>query len=43
MNADRIIVMKNGGIIQQGKHSELIKQQGEYHKLWNLQKHGYIK
>ncbi|MFC1682250.1 ABC transporter ATP-binding protein, partial [Nanoarchaeota archaeon] len=43
MNADRIIVMKNGKIIQQGKHSELIKQMGEYNKLWNLQKGGYIK
>lgn len=43
MSADRIIVMKNGNVIQQGKHSELIKQQGEYKKLWNLQKGGYIK
>lgn len=43
MNADRIIVMKNGKIIQQGKHSDLIKQEGEYKKLWNLQKDGYIK
>ena len=43
MNADRIIVMKEGKIIQQGKHFELIKQPGEYKKLWNLQKGGYIK
>lgn len=43
MNADRIIVMKNGEIIQQGKHSKLIKQPGEYKKLWNLQKGGYLK
>ncbi|MFW6233048.1 MAG: ABC transporter ATP-binding protein [Nanoarchaeota archaeon] len=43
MNADRIIVMKNGKIIQQGKHKDLIKKQGEYKKLWNLQKGGYIK
>jgi len=43
MSADRIIVMKKGKIIQQGKHSELIKQDGEYKKLWNLQKGGYIK
>ena len=43
MNADRIIVLKKGKIIQQGKHSELIKQDGEYERLWNLQKGGYIK
>ncbi len=43
MNADRIIVMKNGKIIQQGKHKKLIQQKGEYKKLWNLQKGGYIK
>jgi len=43
MNADRIIVMKKGKIIQEGKHSDLIKKPGEYKKLWNLQKGGYIK
>ncbi len=43
MHADRIIVMKNGKIVQQGKHEELIKVAGEYSKLWKLQKGGYIK
>ncbi|MEK6758032.1 MAG: ABC transporter ATP-binding protein [Nanoarchaeota archaeon] len=43
MSADRIVVMKDGRIIQQGKHAELIRQSGEYKKLWNLQKGGYIK
>tara|TARA_Y100000310_G_scaffold340741_1_gene437567 strand:- start:308 stop:2104 length:1797 start_codon:yes stop_codon:yes gene_type:complete len=43
MNADRIIVMKKGKIIQQGKHKNLIRKKGEYKKLWNLQKGGYIK
>ena len=42
MDADRIIVMKKGKIIQQGKHSELIKKEGEYKKLWRLQKGGYL-
>ncbi|MBU0893973.1 MAG: ATP-binding cassette domain-containing protein [Nanoarchaeota archaeon] len=42
MNADRIIVMKRGDIIQEGKHFELIKQLGEYKKLWDLQKGGYL-
>ena len=42
MNADRIIVLKKGKIIQEGKHNDLIKQQGEYKKLWDLQKGGYM-
>ncbi|MFW6282563.1 MAG: ABC transporter ATP-binding protein, partial [Minisyncoccales bacterium] len=40
MNADRIIVMKNGKIIQEGNHEKLINQEGEYKKLWNMQKGG---
>jgi ATP-binding cassette subfamily B protein len=42
MNADRIIVMKEGKIIQEGKHLDLIRRPGEYRKLWNLQKGGYL-
>ncbi|MDD5700251.1 MAG: ABC transporter ATP-binding protein [Candidatus Nanoarchaeia archaeon] len=40
MNADKIIVLKNGEIIQSGKHSELVEQKGEYQRLWKLQKEG---
>jgi ATP-binding cassette, subfamily B, heavy metal transporter len=43
MNADRIIVLKEGKIKQTGKHKDLIEKPGEYKKLWNLQKGGYIK
>jgi ATP-binding cassette subfamily B protein len=43
MNADRIIVMDKGKIVQIGDHNTLIKKQGQYKKLWNLQKGGYIK
>ena len=32
-NADRIIVLKEGEIIEQGSHKELIKASGEYSKL----------
>jgi len=43
MSADMIIVMDKGRIIQKGTHKELIKKDGLYKKLWNLQKGGYIK
>jgi len=36
-NADRIIVLKDGKIIEQGTHSELIKASGEYLKLTQQQ------
>ena len=32
-NADRIIVLKNGEIVEQGSHNELLKLSGEYAKL----------
>jgi len=43
MNADRIVVLKKGKIVQMGSHNDLIRKPGEYKKLWNLQKGGYIK
>lgn len=36
-NADLILVMKDGDIIEQGNHSELIKQDGFYASLYNSQ------
>lgn len=41
MSADKIIVLKNGEIIQSGKHDDLVKETGEYKKLWTLQKEGH--
>ena len=35
--ADRIIVLSNGGIVEEGKHEELLRREGEYHKLYMLQ------
>ncbi|MCR5791967.1 MAG: ATP-binding cassette domain-containing protein, partial [Lachnospiraceae bacterium] len=35
-NADRILVMKSGKIIEQGNHRELMLQNGFYAKLYNL-------
>jgi len=36
-NADLIVVMKQGKIVEQGKHQELLNQKGMYHKLVLLQ------
>ncbi|MEC9281918.1 MAG: ABC transporter ATP-binding protein [Bdellovibrionota bacterium] len=36
-DADRIIVMKFGEIIEAGNHDELMQKQGEYHQLRELQ------
>jgi ATP-binding cassette, subfamily B, multidrug efflux pump len=36
-NADHILVMKDGNIIEQGNHDELIKQNGFYAELYNSQ------
>ncbi|KAK9687675.1 hypothetical protein K7432_014694 [Basidiobolus ranarum] len=37
-NADQIIVMEHGNIIEQGTHKSLIEAQGAYYKLVELQK-----
>jgi subfamily B ATP-binding cassette protein MsbA len=37
MNADRIIVLQAGGIVQEGKHHELIEADGPYKRLYELQ------
>ena len=36
-NADRILVMKDGSIIEQGSHEELLAQKGFYYNLYNSQ------
>jgi ATP-binding cassette subfamily B protein len=37
IDADRILVMENGRIIESGKHQPLLAQNGVYAKLWALQ------
>ncbi len=37
VDSDKIIVLGNGGIQESGSHEELLKAQGEYAKLWDLQ------
>ena len=38
-NADTILVVKDGSIIEQGNHDELIRQGGFYHSLYHSQFH----
>ncbi|AKM80276.1 MAG: putative ABC transporter ATP-binding protein [Candidatus Saccharibacteria bacterium GW2011_GWC2_44_17] len=39
---DRIIVLENGKIIEDGSHGKLLKEQGVYAKLWSHQSGGFI-
>lgn len=39
MDADKIIVLDRGRIVQEGRHEELIKEKGLYKDVWNLQQH----
>ena len=41
-DADKIVVLSNGNIMDTGKHDELIQQNGLYQKLWNLQSKGKL-
>ena len=34
-DADRIVVLNNGEIAEQGTHEELIGRQGRYYRMWN--------
>ncbi len=43
INADRIYVMENGEIIESGSHSELMKKNGTYAYMFNLQAEKYRK
>ena len=39
---DRILLLKNGKIVEDGKHDMLMKKQGEYFCLYNIQKKNYL-
>lgn len=36
-NADHIIVLDKGKIVEEGDHKELLLKEGLYYRLWNLQ------
>ena len=37
VDADRILVMQQGRIVEQGSHNQLLEQQGLYAELWKIQ------
>jgi ATP-binding cassette, subfamily B, multidrug efflux pump len=39
---DRIIVIENGGVVEEGRHAELLKRDGLYARFWNRQSGGFI-
>jgi ATP-binding cassette subfamily B protein len=41
-NLDRILVFENGKVIEDGTHADLLKLNGKYSMLWNMQIDGYI-
>lgn len=42
MQADMIIVMDEGKIVDSGKHADLIKKSGPYKEYWQIQAGGYV-
>jgi ATP-binding cassette subfamily B multidrug efflux pump len=37
VNADRIVVLEHGKIVESGRHADLMQLQGKYHSLYELQ------
>jgi len=41
-NMDRIVVIRNGKIIESGTHKQLLRKNGAYRALWNMQTSGFV-
>lgn len=41
-NMDRIIVIKDGKIVETGTHKQLLRKDGVYKKLWTMQTSGFM-
>ena len=39
---DRIVVLKDGEIVEQGSHKQLLKNGGDYAKLWSRQSGAFM-
>ncbi|WP_031432483.1 ABC transporter ATP-binding protein [Methylomarinum vadi] len=42
LQMDRIIVLEQGRIIEQGSHRQLLEQQGRYYQMWRHQKGDFL-
>jgi len=42
LDMERILVFKDGKVIEDGKHSDLLATGGHYAKLWNMQAGGFL-
>ena len=40
--ADRIIVLDNGRVIEEGSHEELLSRRGAYFEMWHSQADKYL-
>ena len=38
-NADNIVVLKDGQVVEQGTHDDLLSLNGVYAEMWNMQLH----
>jgi ATP-binding cassette subfamily B multidrug efflux pump len=39
---DRLVILENGRIVEQGTHAELLENEGPYARLWARQSGGFI-
>jgi ATP-binding cassette, subfamily B, bacterial len=39
---DRILVLENGEIVEEGSHEDLLSHDGAYARMWRLQSEGYV-
>lgn len=41
-NMDKIVVLQQGRVVEQGTHTQLLRKHGEYARLWNMQSGGFL-
>jgi ABC-type multidrug transport system fused ATPase/permease subunit len=41
-NMDRIVVLHEGVVVEQGTHNQLLRKHGEYYRLWQMQSGGFL-